>query len=81
MVEAFITYASSPRLYIWKKEARKPEPASKGKKVESVGVYVPPLSESNLKDLAWSLDIKEQSTSKPHVIGQEKGKAPLLKDL
>jgi hypothetical protein len=81
MVEAFITYASSPRLYIWKKEAKQPKSSSKGKKVEAVGVYVPPLSESNLKDLAWSLDIKEHDTSKTHVMGREKGKAPLLKDL
>jgi hypothetical protein len=81
MVEAFLVYVSSPRLYIWKKEARKPESSSKGKKVEAVGVYVPPLSESNLKDLAWSLDIKEHDTSKTRVPGNEKGRAPLLKDL
>ncbi|MCK9351316.1 MAG: PrgI family protein [Candidatus Paceibacterota bacterium] len=84
MVEAFLTYFSSPRLYIWKKEPRKPESSSSSMKGQDSGVngaYVPPLSESNLKDLAWSLDIKDKDQYGKRSQISEKGHAPLLKDL
>lgn len=59
-VEAFLRYVFSPRLYIWKKVPnlpKKSEESSKGS--HDAGIYVPPLSEHKLKDMAWSLDIKE----------------------
>jgi len=47
------------KLYIWKKQnkpiARKTET---GEEDLLSGLYVPKLSDSKLKDLAWSLDIK-----------------------
>ncbi|MEI6843283.1 MAG: PrgI family protein [bacterium] len=54
---AFMFYTRG-NLYIWKKEERKIEP-KKVEEVESNQVFVPKLSESRLKDLAWSLDINE----------------------
>ncbi|MDP2642013.1 MAG: PrgI family protein [bacterium] len=60
MVEAFVKYSLTNKLYIWKKEQR---PIQKAASAQGSGepkqVYVPKLSESKLKELTWSLDIKE----------------------
>ncbi|MES3005660.1 MAG: PrgI family protein [Patescibacteria group bacterium] len=63
LLESAFNYLRSSKLYIWKKEERKPEDNVK-KEVEdivaqSTGLYVPKLSDSKLKDLTWSLDINE----------------------
>ena len=60
MVEAFVKYTLTNKLYIWKKAP--PTPVSSGvpkeeKQIEQI--YVPKLSDSKLKELTWSLDIKE----------------------
>jgi hypothetical protein len=60
IVESFVKYIFTNKLYIWKKES--PTLKSSGvprekKPIEQV--YVPKLSESKLKELTWSLDIKE----------------------
>ena len=63
VVEAFVKYILTNKLYIWKKEpTTNPSTSSgqatkTGKPIEQV--YVPKLSESRLKDLTWSLDVKE----------------------
>lgn len=63
VVEDFLHYSTSSKLYVWKKEDRKP--VEVGSREQGVGgkpapqIYVPKLSESKLKDLSWSLDIKE----------------------
>lgn len=61
VVEAFVKYTFTSKLYIWKKEDKRPESGitnqESGKPLEQV--YVPKLSESKLKELTWSLDIKE----------------------
>ena len=61
MVEAFLKYLITNKLYIWKKEEKQPEPKPANTTQESnlEQVYVPKLSESKLRDLTWSLDIKE----------------------
>lgn len=58
-IEAFFKYSITSKLYIWKKTppTLKSSGEPKDKKVEQI--YVPKLSESKLKDLSWSLDIKE----------------------
>lgn len=58
VVEAAFKYIRRPRLFIWKKTPKKVVP---GKKEEDVTeeLFVPKLSDSKLKDLAWSLDIQE----------------------
>lgn len=61
LVEAFIKYTFTNKLYIWKKEDRKKDPRNKNQEsTESIEqIHVPKLSESKLKELTWSLDIKE----------------------
>lgn len=58
MVEAFFNYFTTTKLYVWKKEEKKPE-ARQAETQAPEQVYVPRLSESKLKELTWSLDIKE----------------------
>src|SRR3989344_3264614 len=58
MLQSALAYFFSHRLYIWKKETREAEQELTRKQKEDP-VYVPKLSKSRLKDLAWSLDIKE----------------------
>ncbi len=59
VVEAFFKYSVGSKLYIWKKEERAPIAREVSQKATPEKVYVPKLSGSKLKDLAWSLDIKE----------------------
>jgi hypothetical protein len=60
VVQASFYYFLGNKLYLWKKEEKKPvsELADQVQKAKSL-VNVPKLSESKLKDLTWSLDIKE----------------------
>ena len=57
VLEAAFTYFFNGKLYIWKK-VQKP---IKQKEVVTTAseFYVPKLSDSKLKDLTWSLDIKQ----------------------
>jgi hypothetical protein len=69
-VESAFKYFFASKLYIWKKVDRRPEVHSAKSAGEAAaaeaeaakkyaGVMVPKISDSKLKDLAWSLDIKE----------------------
>ena len=53
-------YFFRPRLYVWKHTEKKPAPAGKEKKAETVVSAIPKISQSRLTDLAWSLDIEEK---------------------
>ncbi len=61
VMESAFKYYIGDRLYTWKKIDPKPklvtEAAEEEKKQQPI--YVPKLSASKLKDLTWSLDIKE----------------------
>jgi len=60
LVEDFFNFLLTNKLYIWKKEKpimKKQDAAEQKAPIEQV--FVPKLSESKLKDLTWSLDIKE----------------------
>lgn len=62
-VEAFFKYSITNKLYIWKK-ADNQQPTTNN--TQEAGnpikqVPVPKLSESKLRDLTWSLDIKESN--------------------
>ncbi len=61
LVEAFFQYSLTNKLYVWRKEesTRKASSEATLKPIEQI--YVPKLSESKLKDLSWSLDIKDGS--------------------
>jgi len=57
VLESAFSYFLSSRLYIWKKSEKEVKKKEEAK--EQKVLYVPKVSESKLKDLAWSLDIKE----------------------
>lgn len=62
IVEAFVTYTLGSKLYIWKKEEKKPVAGEREVKA-TAQVYVPKLSESKLKDLSLALDIRSPESS------------------
>ncbi len=59
VVEAFIKYMLTSKLYLWKKVNKVVKSNEQGTTKPLEQVYVPKLSESKLKELTWSLDIKE----------------------
>ena len=62
VVESAFKYFFATKLFIWKKE-QKPQPKDTATAVKDAknyaSVMVPKISDSKLKDLSWSLDIKE----------------------
>jgi hypothetical protein len=56
VVESFSKYFVGEKLYIWKKEDKKG--VGSGQSESNPQVYIPKLSDSKLKDLSWSLDVK-----------------------
>lgn len=70
VLESAFRYISGNRLYIWKKVDKKPEEIKKQEEEKDLvsSVSVPRLSNSKLKDLAWSLDINET------IYSREKGR-------
>ncbi len=62
VVEAAFKYFMGNRLYIWKKEEVRPKTMAQEASAEAknyASIMVPKISDSKLKDLTWSLDIKE----------------------
>ena len=62
LIEAFFKYFVGGKLYVWKKEPKKPAAVSERAPAAGTAasnVYIPKLGESRLKDLTWSLDVKE----------------------
>ena len=57
-VQAFLKYITSARLYIWRKVPKKIEHKKEEENKRTDLTVVPRLSESKLKELAWTLDIK-----------------------
>ena len=69
ILEAAFRYATTHKLYIWKRSDSNPNSTGAGANSEQVAtrqadqpraLAVPKLSESKLKDLSWSLDIREK---------------------
>lgn len=63
VVESVFYYFLRARLYLWNNERKaKPSPKEKAEKegVRPPEIYVPRISESKLRELAWSLDINER---------------------
>jgi hypothetical protein len=69
-IEAAFNFGLTTKLYIWKREDKKivPKTTEELVKAATASVTVPKISESKLKDLAWSLDINET------IYSREKGK-------
>ncbi len=60
VVESAFHYYFGNKLYIWKKEDKPQKPKEITQEAKSfASIMVPKISDSKLKDLTWSLDIKE----------------------
>jgi len=59
IVESAFYYFFGNKLYIWKKTEKKPQKITEEVERAKSLVSVPKISDSKLKDLTWSLDIKE----------------------
>ncbi len=66
VIESAFRYMLGTKLYIWRRAEKTAEDLQKEKDKSAeeavknaAGMYVPRLSDSKLKDLAWSLDINE----------------------
>ncbi|MBI1999207.1 MAG: PrgI family protein [Parcubacteria group bacterium] len=58
ILEAAVRFLTRDKLYLWQKRERLPE--ERGKEAAPASdFFVPRLSESKLKDIAWSLDVHE----------------------
>lgn len=57
--ENAIKYFGSDKIYIWKKVPKTPAEMAKIEETQAAAAVIPKLSDSKLKDLSWSLDIKE----------------------
>ena len=59
VMEAAFKFYAGNRLYTWKKVEEKKAVTTVEEKTQTAPLYVPKLSTSRLKDLTWSLDVKE----------------------
>jgi hypothetical protein len=61
ILEAALRYATAHKLYVWKQsEKAAPGQPNTGAAGKPAGLAIPKLSGSQLRDLAWSLDVKEK---------------------
>lgn len=59
LLESMFTYFTKQKLYVWKK--RKKQTKQEKESPEAPGqMQVPKISQSKLKDLAWSLDVHKK---------------------
>ena len=65
-LEYAVGYFLGKKLYLWETDKEIPTHATVKKNSENELISVPKLSESKLKDLAWSLDIKENLGRENH---------------
>lgn len=61
VVEAFFKYTVGGKLYIWKKKPKKADSSEQEGASAQTQVFVPHLADSKLRDLTWSLDVKEST--------------------
>lgn len=59
VLQATVNYFIRRKLYLWKKDVKKAAAAAPVASEQMTRGYAPHISESRLKELAWSLDIKE----------------------
>lgn len=67
-VENAFKYFVGDKLYIWKKQDKKPAAKTTEERENSSdldNLYVPRLADSKLKDMTWNLDVKTKELSNP----------------
>jgi hypothetical protein len=60
VVESALRFHSSSKLYLWKKGEKEIKKKVEEIKKTPARIYVPKLTQSKLKELSWSLDIKRK---------------------
>lgn len=61
VLTSVVSFSASSRLYTWKKTEKKPLEKKEGETfAKKETLILPKLTESKLKELAWSLDIREK---------------------
>lgn len=70
-VEAAFNYYIGSKLYIWKKVEKPIKPREIDESKATADFYVPKLSDSKLKDLTWSLDIKQSQNPAQNKAGKQ----------
>lgn len=60
-LQAGVNYIVSSKLYIWKQRLAKPEVKKEEEATMPLVSIVPMTRENKLKDLSWSLDVKDQN--------------------
>lgn len=60
VLESALSHFLGARLYIWKKVEKKRVLSAASPEKKANGFALPKLTEGKLKDLAWSLDIREK---------------------
>ncbi len=61
VIENALRFSSTSKIYIWKKQEVRKKAQTKSQALQaSKQIYVPKLTKNKLRDLSWSLDIKEQ---------------------
>lgn len=56
----FLFYFINPKLYTWKRVEKTPKKQESQTKRNTLSVTLPNISESNLKNLSWGLDVKKE---------------------
>ncbi len=63
LLESAVKFYLNKKLYVWKKEDKIEIVTNQQSKTSTNDIYVPKLSDSKLKELSWSLDIKQQDNT------------------
>lgn len=63
VIESALKFFSADRLYLWKRLPQKNKQKEEVKISQDSQIYVPKLTQSKLKELSWSLDIKKHGNS------------------
>jgi len=61
LVESFLNFHAGSKIYVWKKEKKKPKKVVEKKREIGSDFYMPKLKKDKLKELSWSLDTKEKA--------------------
>ncbi len=67
LAESFFKYSTTKKLYLWKKSERQvitQKSTTKTAGETTANLNLPRLSESKLKELSWSLDVKDNTNLK-----------------
>jgi hypothetical protein len=71
VIESGFNYYTKSKLYLWKKVEKPVTPKMLSESDSASSFYVPKLSDSKLKDLTWSLDIKQSENPAQNQSGKQ----------